>query len=519
MNDYIPQNVKSQIPALETLKLLPQWVFYKNEVKKAGEKPAKMPKSPHTGYNAKSTDKMTWASFLNAVRAKKRYQGDGLGWVFTEEAGIVGIDLDDCIDEAGQFEEWATKIVDSLRSYTEISPSGRGLHIFAYGKIPKALGPVPGSKIEIYNRARYFTVTGDMLPGSISKISERQDALDNLWQTESKRRRAEKVKKSPIQQPQNIKKTVALSENLEKYTEKALLDEIATLSMATEGCRNDTLNRCAFNLGQFIEAGLLDQTETETTLLSLGTQLGLSQSEAEKTITSGIRGGINNPRANWPERNEVRAKQTADTQEIAPELPKNDIAYHQAITTEHLELLKNQWGLSSDTVNHFKVGYCGECPTSPYSASFVTPYYDIDNLVDIRHHLLAPNGQGSYRPEIEGYPPHLFNLNGLDDDWAILVNREPNTMLLYKELGLPTVGLPSTFKVEWLAVFDGLKKVFIALDPGQRVAARRIGRLLVNQGIDARISTLPFSPVDMMIKYGCSSGDFFRFIEQSWGVV
>lgn len=517
MNNYIPQNVKSQIPALETLKLLPQWVFYKNEVKKEGEKPAKMPKCPHTGYNAKSTDKTTWASFLEAVRAKKRYQGDGLGWVFAEDAGIVGIDLDNCIDEAGQVEEWAAKIVDTFRSYTEISPSGHGLHIFVYGAIPKALGPVPGGKIEMYSRDRYFTVTGDMLPGSFDEIARHQSALDNLWQAESKRR--EKKRAATKKGQKKLTRQVSAPQSdLSKYVEVAYQDEISLVAMATEGCRNDTLNRASFNLGQFIQAGFLDQTEIETVLLSIATQIGLSQTEAEKTIASGIRGGINNPRTSWPERNSTGAEVGADTQEIIPELPQNDIAYHQAITTKHLEFLKKQWGLSSDTINHFKVGYCGECPTSPYSASFVTPYYDIDNLVDIRHHLLSPNGQGSYRPEVEGYPAHLFNPQGLDDDWAILVNREPNTMLLYKEYGLPAVGLPSTFKAEWLAVFDGLKKVFIALDPGQQEAAKQIGRMLTKRGIEARISTLPFSPVDMLVKYGCSSGDFFRFIEQSWGV-
>jgi len=146
------------------------------------------------------------------------------------------------------------------------------------------------------------------------------------------------------------------------------------------------------------------------------------------------------------------------------------------------------------------------------------PYYAAGNLVDISHRLLSPNGQGEYRPEVEGFPPHLFD-GGLveEDDRVILVNREFNAMLLAQNY-LPVIGLPSTFKLEWLSVLDDFKRVYIALNPGQEVAARNIGRVLAAREIDARICSLPFSPRDMLVKYGCSLGDFSRFIEQGWGV-
>ena len=197
------------IEALETLKAIPQWVTYKNEIKTAGEKPAKMPKNPHTGGNAISTNPQTWGTFFEAVRAKKQYQATGLGWVFTEKVGIIGIDLDSCIDEAGQVESWADEIIKALDSYTEISPSGRGLHIFVYGKIPKALGPAPGSQIEMYAKGRYFTMTGQQLPGSSDKIARRQVAIDEIWQKETERRQPESkprplVTSRPVTQTDNI---------------------------------------------------------------------------------------------------------------------------------------------------------------------------------------------------------------------------------------------------------------------------------------------------------------------------
>jgi hypothetical protein len=500
------------IEALEQLKGIPHWVCYKNEVKIEGEKPVKMPKNPHSGGNASSTSQTTWGTFLDAVRAKKRYHMDGLGWIFTEDIGIIGIDLDDCINEADRVEDWADKIVKSLNSYTEISPSGRGLHIFVYGEIPKALGPVPGGRIEMYAKGRYFTVTGNILPGSSEKIAHRQAAVDTLWKAESKRRRQ---KDKPQVQQVTSPPQVNTPDKLKAYTEKAYLDEIATLSMATPGCRNDTLNRCAFNLGQFVEAGLLSQTEIEITLFNIATQLGLDEREASATIQSGLNGGLNNPRTNWPDPKDNTPPQRDSKPSSA--LPRNDLAYHEAVTP-HLDLLLTRWGLTSETIETFQVGYCSECPTSPYSASFTVPYYAAGDLVDISHRLLAPNGQGTYRPEVEGHPAHLFD-GGLveEDDRVILVNREFNAMLLAQNY-FPVLGLPSTFKFEWLSVLDDFKRVYIALNPGQGVAARNIGRVLAAREIDTRICSLPFSPRDMLVEYGCSLRDFSRFIEQGWGI-
>ena len=70
----------------------------------------------------------------------------------------VGIDLDKCRNaESGVIELWAKEIIEKLNSYTEISPSGTGIHIWVKGAIPKT-GRRKG-RIEIYDSGRdYFTV-------------------------------------------------------------------------------------------------------------------------------------------------------------------------------------------------------------------------------------------------------------------------------------------------------------------------------------------------------------------------
>ena len=101
----------------------------------------------------------------------------GIGYMFSESDPYVGIDLDGCIVD-GKLITTAQQIVDFCNSYTEISPSGNGLHIFVKGSLPEGMPnkvamDAQGYKaIEIYARLRYFTVTGKVYgePKSIRQV-------------------------------------------------------------------------------------------------------------------------------------------------------------------------------------------------------------------------------------------------------------------------------------------------------------------------------------------------------------
>jgi primase-polymerase (primpol)-like protein len=62
----------------------------------------------------------------------QKYGFLGVGFMFTLESGIVGIDLDKCFDEHGNLNAIAKAILDRVgaTTYTELSPSRTGLHIF-----------------------------------------------------------------------------------------------------------------------------------------------------------------------------------------------------------------------------------------------------------------------------------------------------------------------------------------------------------------------------------------------------
>ena len=119
------------------------------------------------GLSASSTNQGTWTDFLTAQEAYATGNFSGIGFVFTAEDNLAGIDLDDCRDpETGELNEFAKNIVDKVKGYVEVSPSGTGIKIFTLANITHA--HVDHSVgLECYGRARYFTVTGNVLQGEI----------------------------------------------------------------------------------------------------------------------------------------------------------------------------------------------------------------------------------------------------------------------------------------------------------------------------------------------------------------
>jgi putative DNA primase/helicase len=160
------------------LRTLDQFVCWREEVR-AGE-PTKVPYSV-AGGKASTTNPKTWAPLDAALSHAEEHGMSGVGFVFTEDDPFAGIDIDKCRDaETGEIEPWARKIVAAFDSYTEVSPSGTGLHIFV-----KATLPGPNNRkgpLEMYESGRYFTLTGEHLGGTPTEIHERQDVLERLYQ-------------------------------------------------------------------------------------------------------------------------------------------------------------------------------------------------------------------------------------------------------------------------------------------------------------------------------------------------
>lgn len=161
----------------EELKALDHWVCWEY-VEREG-KTTKPPLNSLTGGRASSTDTSTWTSFGKAVEAFEGGLGDGIGFVVCEDDPYVGIDLDHCRDsETGEVEESAEAIVSALNSYTEVTVSEEGIRIWVKGTKPE--GGSRKGNIEIYDRGRFFTLTGKHLEVTPAAIEERQAELEAL---------------------------------------------------------------------------------------------------------------------------------------------------------------------------------------------------------------------------------------------------------------------------------------------------------------------------------------------------
>lgn len=169
-----------------------QWVCWRY-ITRSG-KQTKCPVSARGG-RADSTDSATWATFDEAVTAWKAGGYAGVGYVLSADDPFCGIDLDECIDESGNICPAAQEIIIAMNSYTEVSPSGRGVKIFITGRKPDGVGcrskAIAGFKeTEVYDHGRFFTVTGQHVAGTPVVVEDRQSALDalcgRLWPAKQK---------------------------------------------------------------------------------------------------------------------------------------------------------------------------------------------------------------------------------------------------------------------------------------------------------------------------------------------
>ncbi len=167
--------IEENIPA--TLRESAQWVCWKYRIRE--DKKTKVPYNAATGREAKTNDAKTWVSFARATAALSRGGYDGIGFVLTDETGIVGGDLDHCINtETGELHDWADCIITKMHTYTEITPSGEGLRFFARGVLPPT-GRKKGD-LEMYTSGRFLTITGKQWAGSSDEIESRQSQIDAL---------------------------------------------------------------------------------------------------------------------------------------------------------------------------------------------------------------------------------------------------------------------------------------------------------------------------------------------------
>lgn len=139
------------------LRRLRQWGVAKAVWNKEKRKYLKYPFQVN-GQPAKSNDPSTWTWFWNVRNA------EFLAFFFNHN--YTGMDFDHVIKH-GVVDEWVQKnFIEPVKSYTEISISGTGVHLITKGGKPAGLGSnialKNGHSIEIYDSGRFFLFTGNV---------------------------------------------------------------------------------------------------------------------------------------------------------------------------------------------------------------------------------------------------------------------------------------------------------------------------------------------------------------------
>lgn len=162
----------------EELKILPQWVNAKvvKRQSKGLVVETKAPFNPNDpSQKAKVNDPNTWGTFEQACLNVKDGKAPMIGFVFTREDAYCGIDLDK-IDSPARVER-RDKIIATANSYTETSPSGKGIHVIVRAVLGRGRRR---DGVEMYSEGRFFTFTGNIDAWGERAICDGQDLVNKL---------------------------------------------------------------------------------------------------------------------------------------------------------------------------------------------------------------------------------------------------------------------------------------------------------------------------------------------------
>jgi P4 family phage/plasmid primase-like protien len=177
--NFRPENIPAD------LKILKGWVVWKAQPKKKSAPGAKFDKVPYYvaggirhGKQGSAADRSRLGTFEQAHEAfKQDHQYSGLGLAMLPDWGLVAFDGDECVSEAGEIDADVDAITEG--TYTEVSPSGRGIRAFYQGSYPSGkMGPR-----EVYSSNQFVTVTGVALDETraLRTVDEVRHLLDEMF--------------------------------------------------------------------------------------------------------------------------------------------------------------------------------------------------------------------------------------------------------------------------------------------------------------------------------------------------
>jgi hypothetical protein len=152
--DNIPAFLKAQ------KRWAPWKALWKEEQQKYDKVPCRL-----DGFGLSTAQVQRWYSYESALAALHdvRHGFAGLGFNVTGCTDLIALDLDRCVSAQG-IAPWALEVMETVASYTELSPSGTGLRAFVHGSVAQDWqNHERGLEVYAGHRPRFLTVSGHRL--------------------------------------------------------------------------------------------------------------------------------------------------------------------------------------------------------------------------------------------------------------------------------------------------------------------------------------------------------------------
>lgn len=224
------------------------------------EQGGKRPSGPWKGM-----DQLTLEEAQSAVGA-----GHNLGICCGD--GLVVLDYDDCGPDAPPH-------VKTPHGWHVYCSGGEGLGNSA-GKI--------GPGIDTRGAGGYVVAPGSVVDGEAYELLRPMGELEPLPESVARAL-------APTER-EDVAPAGPVSGGVTAYAARALAGECAAVRGAVEGERNDRLNTAAFNLGQLVAGGELEEGDVFAELSAAGILCGLEPDEVSDTVKSGMGAGQAKPR-------------------------------------------------------------------------------------------------------------------------------------------------------------------------------------------------------------------------------
>lgn len=181
----------------------PQWLLWRFEQREGKPKPLKVPYyasgKVRGGVQGSEADR---AALVTLDVVLQRLGGglhwSGAGFAFLPGDGLIGIDVDGAVDpDDGSMSDLCRTVVQVADSYTELSPSGRGVHVIVRGHVDKSFKSNEIG-LEVFCGSQFFTCTGAHLADTPREVQAIEpEALAYLQERVDKAKAAAKPEPAP----------------------------------------------------------------------------------------------------------------------------------------------------------------------------------------------------------------------------------------------------------------------------------------------------------------------------------